>query len=166
MITHVRGFKGPYAFLSNFFIEPDGTFVEYEYQRAKCALWGDRAEFDKLQATGKLTPKMCKALGKHVGLRADWEDVKIGIMEFYVAKKFRDHEDIRILLKLTGTAHLEETNHWGDQFWGVCNGQGLNILGDILMQVRSGICRHGVLKNCEDCYKEDAEAHSEEQQSE
>lgn len=136
MITHIKGFTGPYAWLSNFYIEPDGTFVEFEYQRAKCAEFHDRNELDKLWATGKVTPKMAKALGKGVKIREDWDDVKVNIMLFYVTKKFRDHEDLRILLQLTGKAHIEETNWWGDTFWGVCNGLGQNILGDILMQVR------------------------------
>lgn len=132
MITHIRGFSGPYHFLSNFYIEPDGTCVEVEFQRAKCATFADRALIPDSMAPGR-----AKQIGQLVTIREDWEDVKVNIMLFYVTKKFRDHEDLRILLQLTGTAHLEETNHWGDTFWGVCKGQGLNILGDILMQVRS-----------------------------
>jgi ribA/ribD-fused uncharacterized protein len=133
----VRGFTGPYAWLSNFHIEPDGSFVEYEYQRAKCADWDDRAKFDTLFEKGTLNPKQAKAIGRKVKIRDDWEDKKVEIMLFYVQKKFRDHEDLRILLQLTGDAHLEETNWWGDTYWGVCKGVGLNVLGDILMMVRS-----------------------------
>lgn len=133
----IAGFSGGYRFLSNFYVEPDGTFVEYEYQRAKCASWSDREEFDKLMATGKFTPKMAKALGKKVAIRPDWDDVKVNIMLFYVAKKFKDHDDLRIRLEMTGDAYLEETNTWGDTYWGVCNGKGQNMLGAILMQVRS-----------------------------
>lgn len=137
MITHIKGFTGPYAWLSNFYIEPDGTTVEFEYQRAKCADFSDRGLFDL--AGRQFPPAKAKKLGRTVKIREDWEDVKVNIMLFYVTKKFRDHEDLRILLQLTGKAHLEETNWWGDQFWGVCKGVGLNILGDILMQVRREI---------------------------
>ena len=135
----VHGFMGPYRFLSNFYIEPDGTFVEYEYQRAKCANWSDRAKFDTLFAAGTLTPKQAIAIGAKVILRDEWETKRIDIMTFYVTKKFRDHEDLRILLQLTGDMHLEETNKWGDTFWGVCGGFGTNVLGEILMQVRAGL---------------------------
>lgn len=131
MITHIKGFTGPYAWLSNFYIEPDGTCVEVEYQRAKCADFEGRKKFPDNMAPGH-----AKKLGSKVRLREDWDEVKVNIMLFYVTKKFRDHKDLRILLQLTGTAHIEETNWWGDTFWGVCKGVGQNILGDILMQVR------------------------------
>lgn len=132
----IRGFFGPYAFLSNFFKEPDGTFVEWEYQRAKCADFKDRKHFDTLMDKRTLTPMQAKAMGRKMKLRDEWDEKKVPIMEFYVRKKFRDHRDLALLLKMTGNAHLEETNTWGDRFWGVSSGQGLNILGDILMLVR------------------------------
>lgn len=133
----VRGFSGPYRWLSNFWIEPDKTFVEYEYQRAKGATFEDRKRFEAVWDAGKMTPKIAKGMGRKVTLREDWEDVKVNIMLFYVTKKFKDHEDLRILLQLTGDARLEETNTWGDTYWGVCGGRGLNMLGEILMQVRA-----------------------------
>lgn len=133
----VCGFFGPYSYLSNFYREPDGSCVEVEYQRAKCAEFKDRQIFDRMIEKGTITPMQAKAMGRKVKLRDDWEDVKVSIMIFYVTKKFRDHNDLRILLEMTGDAHLEETNTWGDRFWGVCQGEGQNVLGDILMQVRS-----------------------------
>jgi ribA/ribD-fused uncharacterized protein len=139
MITRpagIYGFTGSYGYLSNFYIEPDRTFVEYEYQRAKCAGFAGRDKFDALFKLGKLTPKMAKAIGRKVQIRDDWEDVKLEIMLFYVSKKFKDHPTLAALLKQTRTLHLEETNWWGDTFWGVCNGRGFNALGEILMQVR------------------------------
>jgi hypothetical protein len=36
----------------------------------------------------------------------------------------------------TGDAYLIEGNTWGDQYWGVCDGQGLNSLGLLLMETR------------------------------
>lgn len=141
MKAGIRGFTGPYRFLSNFFIEPDKTFVEMEYQRAKCSMFADRSRFDKLFAENTLTPKLAKSIGAKVEIREDWEDVKVNIMVFYVTKKFKDHDDLRILLELTGDLYLEETNWWGDTFWGVCEGKGQNVLGEILMQVRAELCR-------------------------
>lgn len=41
------------------------------------------------------------------------------------------------MLEATGDAELIEGNHWGDTFWGVCNGVGQNNLGKLLMAIRS-----------------------------
>lgn len=122
--------RSPHFYLSNFFVEPDNTHVEGEYQRAKCAKAMDRKRFDNI------SPHRAKRLGQDVELRPDWEAVKVEIMEFHVGKKFRDHPHLVEKLKATGTLYLEETNTWGDQFWGVCYGYGQNILGAILMDVR------------------------------
>lgn len=143
----IYGFDGPYRFLSNFYIESDGTHVEGEYQRAKCANWLDRTRFEPQNCTTPLhPPNFCKALGRKVKLRKDWEEldpkeglpIKVAIMLFYVCKKFKDHPSLREQLQLTAMLglYLEKTNHWGDTYWGVCQGRGLNMLGAILMQVR------------------------------
>lgn len=31
---------------------------------------------------------------------------------------------------------IEQTNYWYDRFWGVCKGEGKNILGKMLMNIR------------------------------
>ncbi len=55
-----------------------------------------------------------------------------------VRQKFQDPE-LRAALLATGNRYLEETNWWGDTFWGVCNGAGENRLGMILMAIRTRI---------------------------
>lgn len=126
----IKGFSGPYRYLSNFWVEPDGSHVEGEFQAAKCAEAQDRKLF-----TGK-TPAQCKAIGRKVLLTPDWEAIKVDVMLFYVTKKFKDHLSLQHQLHLTRTAYLEETNTWGDVYWGVCRGRGDNMLGHILMEVR------------------------------
>lgn len=130
-------FKGKYAFLSNFFIEPDNTHVEAEYQSAKCI---DDVQRRAFLVMPYLAPAQCKKLGKKVKLRPDWESVKLQIMEDLVMAKFADHEDLRNKLLATGDAELIEGNHWHDNFWGMCNcgrcSDGQNHLGKILMKVR------------------------------
>ena len=44
----------------------------------------------------------------------------------------------------TGDVYLEETNTWGDVFWGVCNGKGENMLGQVLMLIRDELKAEGV----------------------
>lgn len=129
LMVDFRGFVGGRRFLSNFFIEPDGTHVEGEFQQMKCA------DADDLMGFVGLNPAQAKARGQRVKLRDDWEDVKIGVMLHFVRQKFVDHPELLRQLKATH-GPLIEYNTWGDEFWGICNGRGLNILGDILMQVR------------------------------
>ena len=57
-------------------------------------------------------------------------------MEELILLKFRANSDLRDRLLATGHCFLEETNNWGDRFWGVCEGVGENHLGRILMRVR------------------------------
>lgn len=143
----IYGFTGPYRWLSNFYIEPDGTHVEGEYQRAKCAQASDRKRFEqRLGGHPMPPPAFCKGLGQQVELRPDWEDeaesglmVKVSVMLFYVTKKFRDHPQLAQELRETKALYLEETNYWGDEYWGVCKGKGVNMLGAILMEVRDAI---------------------------
>ena len=52
-----------------------------------------------------------------------------------VYQKFLE-EPLRSQLLATEDAYLEETNHWGDTYWGVCKGVGENMLGKILMMAR------------------------------
>ena len=88
-----------------------------------------------------MTPIEAKKMGRTLSLRSDWEDVKDEVMMGVLFEKFKDPE-LAAKLLATGEAELEETNHWGDKYWGVDSetGEGRNKLGKILMVVR------GVLK--------------------
>ena len=57
-------------------------------------------------------------------------------MESLVREKFTDPM-LRLQLMATGSEELVEGNTWSDTFWGVCNGEGGNHLGKILMKVRA-----------------------------
>ena len=50
--------------------------------------------------------------------------------------KFSD-PTLRAQLIATGDAELIEGNTWNDTFWGVCRGTGKNMLGTLLMELRS-----------------------------
>ena len=134
-------FHGPYRFLSNFWgakVTLDGVVyptVEHAYQAAKTL---DAAERENIRAAR--APNIAKRMGRSVTLRPDWEQVKVSIMLDLLRQKFRDPRWRGLLLD-TGAAELVEGNYWGDTFWGVCNGGGLNQLGLLLMQVRSELAR-------------------------
>ena len=130
-----EGFSGPYEFLSNFHIEPDGTHVEGEFQMAKATNDEDRSLFKGLG------PNQAKRLGRSIELRHDWEEVKYYIMQELVDKKFRDHPSLRCKLIATGELKLVEYNTWHDSVWGVADGHGKNWLGKILMGVRANTAK-------------------------
>lgn len=68
-------------------------------------------------------------------MRENWDHIKITVMREVIAQKFED-PDLRDFLLSTGTQTLIEGNTWGDKFWGVCGGVGLNNLGRLLMERR------------------------------
>jgi ribA/ribD-fused uncharacterized protein len=70
-------------------------------------------------------------------LRPDWELVKDEVMRQAVLQKFLTHLDIReILLSTSPEEIIEETT--SDYYWGCgTKGTGKNVLGKILMEVRS-----------------------------
>lgn len=130
-------FDGEYAFLSNFYparINMDGMSFqssEAAFQAQKCLNTMDKFQFCELG------PREAKKLGRKVQLRPDWEQIKDDVMAKILNLKFRQHPNLGNLLIATGDAELVEGNHWHDTYWGVCEGEGQNKLGKLLMQVRS-----------------------------
>lgn len=74
-------------------------------------------------------------------LRKDWEEVKDNVMRKAVYAKFSQNPKIKeILLSTKEELLIEKTSN--DYYWGCgTNGNGRNMLGNILMEVR------GLLKN-------------------
>lgn len=136
MTDTIYSFKGEYDFLSNFYpatVEFEGdTYrtTEHAFQAAKTLCPTERAEI-----RAEVNPGKAKTIGRKVTLRPDWEDIKESIMLEINRKKFSDPELARKLVD-TGNAELIEGNWWGDKYWGVCDGIGLNRLGNILMKIR------------------------------
>jgi ribA/ribD-fused uncharacterized protein len=134
----IEGFDGEFAFLSNFFpspIEVDRIVyptVEHAYQAAKATVRLERVRIAALESPGQ-----AKRAGAKLALRPNWADLKVPMMTQFVRQKFETHDDLKQKLVATGTCVLEETNTWGDRFWGVSGGTGENHLGLILMECRS-----------------------------
>lgn len=133
----VKGFFGEYRFLSNFHlckIEHDGMVFpssENMYMSFKTLNKQVRAAFQHI------TPPQAKSLGRELVLRDDWHAVRYQSMETAIRAKFNQNPDLALLLCETDGLYLEETNNWGDTFWGVCDGIGMNHLGKILMKIRA-----------------------------
>lgn len=136
-MNDIRGFFAEHRWLSNFFgggFEVDSLFYasnEHFYQASKAGCVEDHE-----YVRSSPTPGMAKHRGKRIPLREDWEKVKIDVMKKGLFAKFEQNPDLKQKLLDTGVAYLEETNTWGDTFWGKCNGKGHNHLGEALMELR------------------------------
>lgn len=138
MAQPIDAFWGEYRFLSNFARVPvvyEGHVypsVENAYQAAKSALAADR------QAFVDLPPGETKRRAQTLEVRPDWLLQREAVMLTLLRLKFHQ-SPFRELLLATGRRPLVEGNTWGDTYWGVCDGEGRNRLGELLMQVRSEI---------------------------
>lgn len=132
----ILGFQGEHRWLSNFWpakVILDAAFfpsIEHAFQAAKThpSLRGPFM---------RCTAGEAKRLGRTVKMRADWEQVKVPIMRALIIQKFAPGTELGEKLKATGDGKIVEVNHWGDKFWGVCQGRGQNLLGQLLMERRT-----------------------------
>ena len=141
--TEILGFFEDYAFLSNFHPSPiviggvQYRTVEHAYMAYKTT-----SNDEKLRLSRVLKANEVKKEGQKVTLRPDWEYMRVAAMHHCLYEKFKIPE-LREALAKTGNKYLEEKNWWNDKFWGVCNGEGLNMLGKLLMMVREQHCGLG-----------------------
>ena len=105
--------------------------AEAAFQAQKCIKPDDRLLFADLDSS------QAKKLGRKISLRPDWEFCKVNIMREIVQAKFNQNADLRERLLSTGDEYLEEGNDWGDRIWGTVDGKGANLLGLILMELRT-----------------------------
>lgn len=132
----IEEFQGEYRFLSNFWpasIEVEGIqypTVEHAYQAQKTL---DREE--RLKIAGLEKPGKSKRYARKLTRRGDWDTIRVQVMRMCLRKKFAIPQ-LRDMLLKTGNKILMEGNRWGDTFWGVYKGEGLNILGKTLMMIR------------------------------
>jgi ribA/ribD-fused uncharacterized protein len=141
----------PYGFMSSFYKAKMFIYnkwwasVEHAYQAQKC-LYPEEA----LAIWKTVKCKDARDLGQKVSLRPDWDkiqdhflmlSVKDQVMLDCVLAKFVQHHDLRKMLLDTGAEELiEDTAPSNDMYWGCGkDGTGKNMLGKILMKVRSDL---------------------------
>ena len=135
-MTTINRFVDEYAFLSNFWQAPVRTY-DWIYLTAEHAFQSLKMETDydaELVRQAK-TPGQAKRLGRKLPMKGNWNNIKLHVMQDILIDKFADPE-LQSMLLATGDAMLIEGNPWGDTFWGISNGNGLNHLGRLLMAVR------------------------------
>lgn len=137
-------FQEKYFFLSNYYLinlkygNRVYKSVEHLYQTVKCLKKEDREKIRKAS-----TPKSAKILARFIKKRPYWDVEKIAVMDTILRKKFRDPK-LKRQLKDTGNMELLNQNYHHDTFWGICgctkhHRAGLNMLGQILMKIRTEI---------------------------
>jgi ribA/ribD-fused uncharacterized protein len=139
--TLIDQFRGTTYFLSNFYRHPvcigDDVYptAEHAYQALKAVDPSERAWVVQSD-----TPLVAKRRGRKVRVVDYWADIRILVMEQVLEAKFSDRE---LADQLVGThpEKLVEGNTWHDQFWGECHcgrcpGEGENMLGVVLMELR------------------------------
>ena len=85
------------------------------------------------------TPKLAKTLAKTLPLRENWEEIKYDIMVKAVRAKVEQYTSIKELLMSTGIEDIGEASPY-DYVWGLgADNSGQNLLGKVLMQIRSEI---------------------------
>lgn len=129
-------FVGQFRFLSNFYpveIVRDGQkypTVEHAFQAAKTHDPVERRTVRECR-----TPGRAKRAGRRVTKREDWDGVRVSVMKELLWQKFQ-RPDLKEALLATGTELLIEGNDWGDVFWGQVDGEGENMLGRLIMEIR------------------------------
>ena len=138
----INRFEGQYAFLSNF-AASRVTLDGYEYPTVEHAFQAAKTHDETLRAEirGAYSPGKAKRLGRHVPLRPDWEAVKESVMWKLLAQKFTPETSFARELEATGGEPITEGTTWHDKYWGICTcercgGQGRNVLGRMLMEIR------------------------------
>lgn len=139
--THIHGFFGPFRFLSNMWpveVHFEGAVypsVENAYQAAKFA---PENRVDYLSCTPKDAKKFADSRAMQYS-PSEWNAKRDGVMRALLEEKFDPvlNPELSAKLKATGARDLEETNWWRDTYWGVCEGKGENILGNMLMKIRA-----------------------------
>jgi len=135
----IDSFRGPFCNFSNFvpctveLWEKRYPSVEHAFQSAK-----NNGEEWKVFCQTTVSPGAVKRAARKVQLVPNWEELKVQVMRNLVWQKF-NQEPFKALLLSTGNEYIQEGNWWGDTFWGVDfkSGKGQNVLGHILMEIRT-----------------------------
>ncbi len=143
-IRFYRANEKPYGAFSNLYKRPvefEGTTYptsEHAYQAGKAVKPAVRQWI--LSAPTPALAAMA-AHGLYVwDVVPDWAQIKFDRMRSVLRAKFDQHADLRELLLSTGEARLVEVgtvNNAVNRLWGEVDGKGQNMLGLMLMELRS-----------------------------
>lgn len=147
-ISFYRANEKPYGVFSNLYRRPitfDNVIyptAEHAYQAAKPRKDAVR---DWLMAAPSPSLLAMAAHGLYVwDVHPDWSKTKFDRMKKVLLAKFSQHDDLLELLLATRKARLVEAATFDNavnRLWGEVNGVGKNMLGNLLMEVRSELSK-------------------------
>jgi ribA/ribD-fused uncharacterized protein len=145
--TEIKGFFGDYRFLSNFW--PAKVFLDnLEFSCVENAYQAAKYQKVNREYFVTCTPKEAIIFVMENPIEESfvkkWDLEKVEVMKRLLLQKFNQSLNPELYEKLqeTENKYLEETNYWGDTFWGVSksnnkeDGVGGNNLGKLLMEIR------------------------------
>jgi hypothetical protein len=153
-IKFYRANEKPYGAFSNLYKRP----IEFEgraYPTAEHAYQAGKASKEAVREWILSAPSPALAAMAAHGLYTwdivpNWARIKFSRMRAVLRAKFMQHEDLRELLLSTGNARLVEAgrvNNAVNRTWGEVNGKGQNMLGVLLMELRSELRKELSVKN-------------------
>ncbi len=116
----------------------DTTFptVEHAFQWKKFSASHPKIAEEILVASSPDAVKKISDTNKHLQ-PSTWKEEKVSAMEQILNAKADQHEDVKEVLKKTGTRTIIE-NSPVDNFWGIGpEGEGKNMVGKIWMSIRA-----------------------------
>jgi len=128
--------------LSNFADAPfslDGhqyRTAEHYYQSKKAANEQDEQHVRRAESAPEALQR-----GRKVEPRPDWDEIKIDTMRTALRAKFLQNEVLAQKLLSSGTRPLHEDSP-NDLFWGWMHGEGRDLLGRLLVEVRAWLRRN------------------------
>jgi predicted NAD-dependent protein-ADP-ribosyltransferase YbiA (DUF1768 family) len=130
----IRGFRGPYHFLSN--AHPALIIDGLTYPSVEHAIQAGKSD-DLLY---KVLVRDCGSVAnaRKIGRGAPSKGPSRSMVMGYLRQKFSNKE-LRAKLLATAPALLIEEDNWGDTFWGTKDGEGMNHLGQLLMELRDDL---------------------------
>ena len=137
--TVISSFENDFSFLSNFY-RVDIFYKNIVFKSTEHAYQWSKFDdyFIRLMIQTAESPAKSKRIAQvhYYLIIKDWDNnFKLKIMEELLKIKFKNTNLAEKLIQ-TKDYYLVEGNNWGDTFWGVCNNQGLNHLGLLLMKIR------------------------------
>jgi ribA/ribD-fused uncharacterized protein len=143
-IKFYRSNEKPYGIFSNLYLSP----VRFEaklYPTAEHAYQAGKARKPEVRDWILSAPTPALAAMAAHGLYTwdvtpDWAEIKFDRMRRVLRAKFDQHPELRQILISTGDARLVEAgtvNNAVNRLWGEVNGVGQNMLGIMLMELRS-----------------------------
>jgi len=133
----IHGFVGDYRWLSNFY-PCHILFGGLDYGSSEAIYQSCKFPPSEREVYTHLDAAAAKKLAHSKNVDAAWWATQEDrVMRDALWAKFTQNPDLAARLLATGDKYLEETNWWDDTYWGVYQGHGRNILGRMLMEVRT-----------------------------